>query len=187
MEAWMWIVIAVAVLAVIALVAWAMMRKRHTEDLRQQFGPEYDVAMTEAENRRTAEAELEARRERRERLTLRSLTPESRDRYARQWRDVQARFVDSPAVSLQSADLLVAELMRERGYPTGDFEQRAADVSVDHPEVVRNYRMAHTVSQEASSGSADTERMREGLVHYRALFDELLEDDTVDTDREAAG
>jgi hypothetical protein len=85
------------------------------------------------------------------------------------------------------ADLLVTELMRDRGYPTNDFEQQAADVSVDHPEVVRNYRMAHTVSEESSTGSADTERMREGLVHYRSLFDELLEEDTTDTDREAAG
>lgn len=187
MESWMWIVIAVAVLAVIALVAWAMMTRRRTEDLRRQFGPEYDVAMTEAESRRSGEAELEARRERRERLTLRALKPETRDRYAQQWRDVQARFVDSPAVALQSADLIVTELMRERGYPTGDFDQRAADISVDHPEVVRNYRMAHTVSQEAANDAADTERMRQGLMHYRALFDELLEDDTVDTDREAAG
>jgi hypothetical protein len=187
MEAWIWIVIAVAAVVVIALVAWLMMTRRRTEGLREQFGPEYDATVTEAESRRSAEAELEARRERRERLTLRALTPETRDRYAQQWRDVQARFVDSPAVALQSADLLVTELMRDRGYPTNDFEQQAADVSVDHPEVVRNYRSAHTISEESSSGSADTERMREGLVHYRSLFDELLEEDTPDTDREAAG
>lgn len=187
MEAWMWIVIAVAVVVAIALVVWAMMSKRRTDHLRQQFGPEYDVAMSEAESRRSAEADLEARRERRERLTLRPLSTETRERYASQWRDVQARFVDSPAVALQSADLLVAELMRERGYPTSDFEQRAADVSVDHAEVVRNYRMAHTISEEASRDAADTERMREGLVHYRALFDELLEDETTTTDQEATG
>ncbi|HEU4355683.1 MAG TPA: hypothetical protein VFT27_08855, partial [Actinomycetota bacterium] len=112
MEAWMWIVIAVAAVVVIALVAWAAMRKRRTDDLRRQFGTEYDTTVTEADNRRSAEAELEARRERRERLTLRALTPEMRDRYSEQWRDVQARFVDSPAVALQSADLLVTELMR---------------------------------------------------------------------------
>lgn len=187
MESWIWIVIAVAVVVVIALVAWAMTRKRRTEDLRRQFGPEYDVAMTEADSRRAAEAELEARRERRERLALRPLSAKSRERYTTSWRDVQARFVDAPAVALQSADVLVTELMRERGYPTGDFEQRAADISVDHPDVVKNYRMAHTVSTEASTDGADTERMRQGLVHYRALFDELLEQDTSDTDHEATG
>lgn len=188
MEAWMWIVIAVAAVVAIALVAWAMMSKRRTDHLRQQFGPEYDVAMSEAESRRSAEADLEARRERRERLRIRPLPPESRDRYAEKWRDVQARFVDSPALALQTADVLVSELMLERGYPAAaDFEQRAADVSVDHPEVVRNYRMAHTVSQEATHDAADTERMRQGLVHYRALFDELLEDETTTTDQEATG
>jgi hypothetical protein len=177
METWMWIVVAVVALALVGLVAWAAATRRRTETLRRQFGPEYEAVVSDAEDRRAAEAELEARRERREHLSLRPLSPESLERFALSWRELQARFVDAPAAAIQEADVLVCELMRERGYPTVDFEQQAADVSVDHPDVIRNYRAAHAISAEAAGGSVDTERMRRGIVYYRALFDELLEAD----------
>ncbi|HET7234809.1 MAG TPA: hypothetical protein VFK59_00055 [Actinomycetota bacterium] len=183
MEPWMWTVIIVAFVLVIGLVAWVMTRRSRTDDLRRSFGPEYDVALSEADTRREAESELQARRERREQLQIHALTPEARDRFSSAWRETQARFVDSPRVALAEADLLVLDLMRERGYPAADFEQRSADVSVDHPDVVRNYRAAHAISMEAASDDVDTERMRQGLVHFRALFDELLRDETIEADR----
>jgi hypothetical protein len=178
MSPWIWVVIAVVVIAVIAIVAWYAARRRRTEGLRRQFGPEYDRTVDETGRPRAAESELEERRRRREELDIRPLAPGARARYADEWRDVQARFVDDPSGAVAQADTLVTQVMRERGYPMDEFEQRAADVSVDHPQVVGDYRAAHDISMRAAAGRAETEDLRQAMVHYRALFEDLLEEDT---------
>ena len=123
-----------------------------------------------------AESELEGRRKRREGLEIRPLTPSALDQYAAQWRDAQSRFVDSPQRAVTEADALVGRVMSDRGYPMEDFEVRAADISVDHPEVVENYRRGHEIAERNLRRSASTEELRQAMVHYRALFDELLSD-----------
>src|SRR5206468_4165261 len=135
----------------------------------------YDRAVTESGTRRHGESELEARRKRRADLNIRSLSPQSRQRYTDSWQRTQAKFVDSPNAAVREADSLVLSVMRERGYPMDDFEQRSADISVDHPEVVENYRAAHGISMANDQGQASTEDLRQAMVHYRALFVELLE------------
>jgi hypothetical protein len=175
MPTWAWIVIAVAVVVVVALALLAVARRRRTARLQETFGPEYDRTVETAGTRRDAEAELSDRVRRRRKLEIRSLAPEARVRYAEEWREVQASFVDDPKGSLAAADGLVYTVMAERGYPMEDFEQRAADVSVDYPHVVDNYRAAHDIAGATSDGTATTEEMRRGMQHYRALFDELLE------------
>jgi hypothetical protein len=173
MDTWVWIVIAAAAAVVVLLaILWLASRKRRTSHLREGFGPEYDRTVEEAGSRRKAESELSDREKRREELDIKPLAPRTRDRFADRWSTVQERFVDDPNGSLHDAHALVVEVMRERGYPTDDFEQRAADVSVDHPDVVENYRAAHAITER---DDADTEDQRQALVHYRALFDELLE------------
>jgi hypothetical protein len=173
MDTWVWIVIAVAVAVVILLaIMWAASRKRRTSHLREGFGPEYDRTVEEEGSRRRAESELTDREKRREELDIRPLSPGARDRFSSRWATVQERFVDDPSGALGDAHTLVIEVMRDRGYPTDDFEQRAADVSVDHPHVVENYRSAHEITER---DDADTEDQRQAMVHYRALFDELLE------------
>ena len=168
------IVVVVVVLA-IAGAGWMFVRKRRTDQLAARFGPEYGRAVDEFGDRSRAEAELETRQKRVESLHLRPLGPGEGDAFARSWRSVQARFVDDPAGAVSAADQLVAEVMRARGYPVGDFEQRAADVSVDHPRVVDNYRAAHEIAQRSGRGQATTEDLRKSVVYYRALFEDLLE------------
>jgi hypothetical protein len=172
MDTWIWIVIAAAAVVILFAIWWAASRKRRTSHLREGFGPEYDRTVDEAGSRRKAESELSDREKRRQDLDIRPLAPGAHDRFADRWSTVQERFVDDPGGSLKDAHVLVVEVMRERGYPTDDFEQRAADVSVDHPDVVENYRSAHAITER---DDADTEDQRQALVHYRALFDELLE------------
>ena len=172
MDMWVWIVIAAAAVVVLLAIWWLAARKRRTSHLREDFGPEYDRTVENRGSRRKAEAELVDRETRREELDIKPLAQGARDRFANRWRGVQERFVDNPGAALRDAHVLVVEVMQARGYPTDDFEQRAADVSVDHPEVVENYRSAHEITQRAD---ADTEDQRQALVHYRALFDELLE------------
>jgi hypothetical protein len=174
MATWVWIVIAVAVVVVLALIVAAASRSRRRRQLQEGFGPEYDRTVESTGDRREAERELQQRQERRQQLDIRELSPAARQRYADSWRDVQTRFVDDPGSSVGEADRLVQTVMSERGYPTDDFEQRAADVSVDHPHVVDHYRAAHTVWAANERGEASTEDLRQALVHYRALFDELL-------------
>ena len=181
MDTWIWVVIALAVVAVVAVIVWLALNNRRTTALRDQFGPEYDRTVHQTDSRREAEADLSARRERWEQLNIRPLTTAARERYSSQWQQVQSLFVDQPAASLEQADELVLQVMSERGYPMDDFEQRAADISVDHAEVVEHYRAGHAISAGAASSDATTEDMRQGLVHYRALFEELL-----GTDSEAA-
>jgi hypothetical protein len=177
MDTWIWIVIAAAAVVILFAIWWAASRKRRTSHLREGFGPEYDRTVEDAGSRRKAESELSDREKRREELDIRPLAPGARDRFADRWSTVQERFVDDPSGSLRDAHVLVVEVMRERGYPTDDFEQRAADVSVDHPDVVENYRSAHAITER---DDADTEDQRQALVHYRALFDELLETQPAD-------
>jgi len=172
MDTWVWIVIAAAVVVLVLLAIWMAARQRRSSQLREGFGPEYDRTIDDMGSRRKAESELQDREKRREELDIRPLAPGTRDRFAGRWSTVQERFVDNPSAALRDAHTLVIEVMQERGYPTDDFEQRAADVSVDHPHVVENYRAAHSITER---GDADTEDQRQALVHYRALFDELLE------------
>ena len=177
MPTWAWIVIAVGVVAVVALVVWQMSARRRTGRLQGQFGPEYDRVVGRADSKRQAEAELAAREERHEHLELRSLSLATRERYLERWQAVQAEFVDDPRTAVASADSLIESVMAERGYPVEDFEQRAADISVDHPRVVENYRRGHRLAQASAKGDESTEDLRQAMRHYRALFDELVEPD----------
>src|SRR3954463_2850287 len=174
MDTWAWIVIIAVVVIAVALIAWAASRKRRTNELRERFGPEYDRTMTSDGDRREAESDLRERMERHEALNIRPLDPDAADRYRREWRDVQARFVDAPDESLRRADGLITEVMQRRGYPMSDFEQRSADLSVEHAQTVQDYRAAHAISMQASQGQASTEDQRQGMVHYRALFDDMV-------------
>jgi hypothetical protein len=176
------ILIAVIVaLLVLAVGAWLFMQKRRTDELRRRFGPEYDRLVREEGDRRRAEAALEQREKRVEQLAIRPLPADERARFAEAWRSDQARFVDDPKGAVVEADRLVADLMMARGYPVGDFEQRAADISVAHPRVVENYRIAHDIAVRERRGEANTEDLRKALVHYRALFDDLLSEERPDS------
>ena len=196
MDTWVWIVIAAVVVAVVAIVAIVVMRQRRRTELRESFGSEYDRAVAREGDVRKGESDLMARRERRAELDIRPLSPQSRTTYARSWEQTQARFVDDPATALAQADALIIAVMEERGYPMDDFERRAEDISVDHPDVVQHYRAAHDISvrvdedPNASTSSTvsdvSTEDLRQGLVHYRALFQELLEPDEDEPSRDRA-
>jgi hypothetical protein len=173
MISWIWLVVAVIVTAIVVAGVILFVMRRRSVRLRRHFGREYDRAV-KARGRREAERELESREERVRSLDIRALRREEQDHFAGQWRAVQARFVDDPGRAVGEADELVGELMRTRGYPVGDFEQRAADISVDHPRVVENYRVAHGIAIRHGRGEANTEDLRKAMVHYRALFEELL-------------
>jgi hypothetical protein len=186
MPAWSWIVIAAAVViavAVAVIVARSVNRRKRTDRLREQFGPEYERAVGEAGDQGAAEKELVARERKRKKLDIVALAPESRAKYAEHWRTVQTAFVDNPSRSVGEADRLVTLVLRERGYPIDDFDQRAADVSVDHPTVVEHYRAAHAIHVAQEHGDIGTEAQREAFVHYRALFEKLLETD-LETDND---
>jgi hypothetical protein len=178
MPTWAWIVIAVAAVVVVALLLWSALRARRTRTLKEGFGPEYDRTVADAPSKREAETELTERQKRREELDIRPLDPDVRERYLESWQATQARFVDDPGGAITEADVLIRQVMRERGYPVEDFDRRAADLSVDHPEVVNNYRAAHGISIAHERERASTEDLRQAMVHYRSLFDELLESRT---------
>jgi cytoskeletal protein RodZ len=182
MPLWASILIGVAVVVLVGVLIWSMYRQRETKRLRSTFGPEYERTVSMS-GRRQAESDLADRERRHEHLDIVPLEPAARQRYAEAWRDTQARFVDSPEQATREADHLVTEVMRERGYPMEDFDQRAADVSVDHPNVVENYRAAHATSLTNDQGQASTEDLRQAMVHYRGLFVELLEQPEEDTRR----
>ncbi len=171
-------VILVAIIIVLLCVAVAFaLKQRRTARLREGFGPEYDRVVGERRDQRAAEAELVERRERRRSYDIRPLRPEEQERYAERWQATQRRFVDQPASALGEADSLVGEVMSDRGYPVDeDFDRQAADISVDHPAVVEHYRAAHAISRANADQRASTEDLRQAMVHYRALFDELLAD-----------
>ena len=171
-------IIALVVIAVIIVIAVALVisnRRKKTAGLRQRFGTEYDRAVLEHGSESKAEARLAAREERVEHLHIRDLTPTERERYLADWQTVQSRFVDHPKGAVIEADELVASLMNARGYPVSDFDQRAADVSVSHPRVVEYYRSAHDVALRTGHDETSTEDLRTAMLHYRSLFDELLQ------------
>ncbi len=176
MPTWSWILIAVLIVAAI-LAAVFLMRARggkRTERLKEHYGPEYDRALDKTGDSRAAEAELVARERKVKKLDIVELSPQAQEMYAQQWRMVQTGFVDNPTNAVKDADILVNQVMRERGYPIDDFEERAADISVDHPGIVDNYRAAHGVYLQQDHGTVGTEVQREAFVHYRALFEKLL-------------
>ena len=176
MPTWGWFVIAVVAALVVAFaIAAYIARQNQTKRLRGRFGPEYDRTVSDRGEQRAAEKEPAEREHKREQLDIVPLTPEARESYTGEWQDVQTRFVDDPASAVQDADRLVTNVMQDRGYPMDDFEQRAADISVDHPQVVENYRAAHAIYVQRQNNGAGTEDLRQAFVHYRALFDELLE------------
>src|SRR5580704_4299122 len=171
------IMLAGVVILVIAVLAWMYMRKRRgtTADLRQRFGPEYERAVREHGSERKAEAKLVDREKRVEKLNIRDLDPIERERFLERWTSVQSRFVDSPKGAVAEADDLVSSLMKTRGYPVSDFDQRAADISVDHPRVLGNYRSAHEIALRVGKDEATTEDLRTAMIHYHSLFDELVQ------------
>jgi hypothetical protein len=173
MATWAWIVIAIVVVVVVALVAVGA-RNRRTAALRDRFGPEYDRAVENSDDRRTAEAGLRAREKQRAQFDVKPLPEATRLRFADEWRDLQERFLDQPAQAADAADALITRVMEARGYPMSDFDAQAELVSVDHPDTVENYRLAHAVQQRSQTQQASTEDLREALLRYRSLFSELL-------------
>jgi FtsZ-interacting cell division protein ZipA len=172
-QTWM-ILAAVVVVALIAVGAW-FYRRKQSHKLQEHFGPEYHRTVNELGSRRKGESELTAREKRVERLQILPLAPSEAARFSEAWQALQSRFVDNPKGVIIQAEQLVRELMEKRGYPMGDFERRAGDISVDHPDVVANYRSAQAIALRDQKGTADTEELRKAVVHYRALFDDLLQ------------
>ena len=168
------VVVAIAAVALIAFALLSMSSKRRSGALKEHYGDEYDRTVSESGKRRDAEKELQEREKRVERLKIKELSDDERQRYSDDWRGVQARFVDNPEGSIKDADDLVQKVMDARGYPITDFEQQAADVSVDHPQVVTNYREAHAIAVRHEEQGVSTEELRQAMIHYRALFSELL-------------
>jgi hypothetical protein len=167
--------IAVVVMVVAAIAIWLFIRKRRTARLRTQFGAaEYTRAIEEGGSRKQAEAALDKRAERVEAFHIRPLAPGDRARFIEAWARIQARFVDGPGGAVTDADQLLGDVMSTRGYPVTDFEQRAADISVDHPLVLENYRAAHQTALSQVRGQASTEDLRKAMIHYRTLFEELV-------------
>ncbi|BBX44631.1 hypothetical protein GCM10009641_56100 [Mycobacterium cookii] len=184
MPTWIWIAIAVgAVVALVAVIVAASMVsfRFKTKRLKQHYGTEYERVVSETGSEKGAVRELTTRERKRDKLDIVPLTPSALSEFTARWHEVQAGFVDNPATAVGVADHLVTEVMRERGYPVDDFDRRAADISVDHPHIVDDYRAAHGIH--TSEQQADTEQQREAFVHYRALFEQLLE---TPTDNEAS-
>jgi hypothetical protein len=174
------LIVAFVVVLVIVMAAVRLLRKRRTERLRTKFGDvEYARAVEKDGSRRQAEAALEGRTQRVEGFHLRPLAEADRARFVEAWRGVQSRFVDGPAGAVTEADKLLGDVMSTRGYPVSDFEQRSADISVDHPLVLANYRTAHEIALKQTRGQANTEELRQAMVHYRTLFEELISEPVV--------
>ncbi len=172
----LWIVL--GVVAIVVVGAWLLYQRRQSKHLRSRFGSEYEHEVEEKGSRRKAEAELAQREKRVKKLEIRPLEPAARDGFKHRWTEVQARFVDEPAGAVSEADDLLAEVMRTRGYPVNDFDQRTGDVSVDHPEVVKHYRAGHDIAVRHEKGEAGTEELRQAMIHYRELFDELVDEES---------
>jgi hypothetical protein len=175
------IVLAAVLIVIAAVLVWLYLRNRRrtTAGLRQKFGSEYDRAVLTHGSERKAESQLEDRENRVEKLKIRDLDPTEHERYSKQWKSVQSRFVDSPKGAVAEADDLVSSVMKTRGYPVSDFDQRAADISVDHPRVVENYRSAHEIALRLGKDQATTEDLRTAMIHYRSLFEELVQVPTI--------
>jgi hypothetical protein len=176
-EVYSLILVGVLVAALVAVIGWAyaQRKRRQSRELQARFGAEYVRTVNEMGDRSKAEAELEARAKRVEALDIVPLSADEAAEFRRGWNSIQGRFVDDPRNSVVQADHLVYDLMAKRGYPMGDFERRAADISVDHSNVVSNYRAARAIALRSEQGEVGTEELRRALVHYRALFQELLE------------
>jgi len=185
MQTWQIAVIVVVALVVVA-VGWMVVQRQRTQKLTEKFGPEYQRTVEASGDQRAAERELQARTERVKSFEIRALSPEQRDQYLASWKESQAHFVDDPSGAISQADALVQQVMLARGYPMADFEQRAADISVDHPHVVDEYRAAHNIAERQATGAVGTEDLRQAMVHYRALFDDLLETDSAESEPEPA-
>ena len=186
MPVWSWFFIAAAVLIALTLILVAVLsaiNRRKTRRLKEHFGSEYERVVDDAGDRRTAERELLARERKRQKLDIVALPPEVHQGYVRQWQTVQRSFIDDPSGAVDDADRLVTQVMRDRGYPIDDFDQRAADISVDHPDTVEHYRAAHTLYLAQEKADIGTEAQRQAFVHYRALFEKLLgtDDETAKT------
>ena len=166
------IIVLVAFVAVLAI--WTVTKKRRSGELRARYGPEYDRAVRRHGNAREAEAALDERQKRVAELEILPLSDAARQRYSQQWWSVQSQFVEDPGRAIMQADMLVSNVMSARGYPVGDFEQRSADISVDHPFVVEHYRTAHEIAFRHEQGTASTEELRKAMIHYRLLFEDLL-------------
>jgi hypothetical protein len=171
------IVVAVVVIAAFVIAGYQMARRKRTERLQEQYGPEYDRAIDQADNQRAAESELVDRSKRHEKLELRTLDASEREDFERRWTDVQGQFVDDPSSAVRNADRLVVDVMSARGYPIEDFDQRADDLSVDHAEVTQRYRDARRISHANEEGNADTEDLRQAVTSYRSLVQALLDGD----------
>jgi len=183
MPVWEWIVIAAVVVVVVAavIVAAIVVRTRQrTARLKQHYGREYERLVSQTGDEKAVEKELAARERKRNELDIVPLTPSALSEFSSRWHQVQTGFVDSPSTAVGVADRLVTEVMRARGYPVDNFDQRAADISVDHPQIVENYRTAHGIHVAQQRGDVSTEQQREAFVHYRALFEKLLETPTED-------
>ncbi len=170
-----WVVMAVVVVLAALALAWTYMQRQRRVRLREQFGPEYDRTLREVGTPEKAEAILDARARRVEKLKIRPLSREQSESFSREWRRVQGLFVDDPDGAVAAADRLVTQVMSARGYPIDDFETRAADLSVDHPRVVENYRVARALALRRERSEAGTEELRQAVVNYRALFNDLLD------------
>jgi hypothetical protein len=170
-----------AVLVLFAIAALFILRKRKSDQLKQRFGPEYDRVVRQHGGTRPAEAVLAEREKRVEKFSIRALPVGDRERYADEWAGVQRRFVDDPSMAVTEADKLVTKVMTARGYPMGDFQQRAADISVSYPGVVQNYRSAREIVVSHSNGQSTTEGLRQAMVYFRSLFDELLDSPKLET------
>jgi hypothetical protein len=171
-----WVAVVVAAVVAIIAVGYFVLQQQRRHRLRDRFGPEYERTVQERDTRREAEQELTAREQRVNSLDIRPLDSETREAYAKKWMEVQERFVDAPGFAVTEADQLVTSVMAERGYPTEDFEQRLSDLSVVHGRTLGHYRQAHEISSRAAHQEASTEELRQAMVHYRALFEELLAD-----------
>jgi hypothetical protein len=169
-----WVLVAVVVV-LLAIIGVLVARQQRSRKLKADFGPEYDRVIAERGDQRSAENELASRRKRLSEFEIRPLAPADRERYVERWGGAQRKFVDEPEAAVGEAHLLVQQAMHDRGYPVDeDFDQRAADLSLDHPDVVENYRAANSISLRAQQGQANTEELRQAMVHFRALFDDLL-------------
>ena len=175
MTTWMWVVIVVAIVIVVGALVAMEMRNRRTKALQQRFGAEYDRAVETHEHRRIAEADLRGREKERARIDVKPLPDQTRSRFAAEWQQVQERFVDQPVNAVAAADELVYRVMDARGYPMHDFDTQADLISVDHPHVVENYRAGHQIYEMSQVQQANTEDLRDALLRYRSLFDELLQ------------
>ena len=174
------ILAAVAIFLIGAGLALVFNRRNRSAELRQHFGPEYDHAVKTLGDERKAQAELEGRQKRVEALDIHPLSPGEREHYLAEWRSIQSNFVDEPSQAIVDADRLIQEVMQIRAYPVSNFEQQAADLSVNYPQVVSNYRAAHEIAIKNAQKTADTEELRRAMVFYRSLFEDLLETDNVE-------